>query len=169
MEIWIIGGAIVALMVYTSTRIKKRAAEAYSREEVETPTYSFTKPEGFICPAGQLGPETVFLRSQGYGETEASETVLQAEGGLTVHLRGQSGIIEELSSSGENVEKHLSNGGTVLRREIKEGPLSFVEFHKLVGDGASKTYEFKVRVLREHLDQFEEKASELTSSFRLNA
>jgi hypothetical protein len=48
MEILIIGFILVGLMVYASTRIKKRAAEAFEPEHIETDAYSIEKPEGFL-------------------------------------------------------------------------------------------------------------------------
>lgn len=167
MEIWIIGGAIVALMVYTSTRIKKRAAEAYSREVIETETYSFIKPEGLICPADQLGPETAFIRSEAYGDTEATETTLRAEGMLTVHPKALAGILEELSSSASSIDESTSANGILLKREVREGEIDFIEFHKLIESKSGKIFEFKVKVAKEYLGQFAEKAVEITETFRL--
>jgi hypothetical protein len=52
MEILIPGLILVALMVYASTKIKKRAAAAFEAETVETETYSIDKPEGFLHVIG---------------------------------------------------------------------------------------------------------------------
>jgi hypothetical protein len=48
MEILIPGLILVALMVYASTRIKKRAAEAFEPETIETDRYTLQKPDGFL-------------------------------------------------------------------------------------------------------------------------
>lgn len=42
------GLILVALMVYTSTRIKRTAAEAFESETVETDAFLIQKPEGFL-------------------------------------------------------------------------------------------------------------------------
>jgi hypothetical protein len=44
----IIGLIIVALMVYTSTRIKRTAAAAFEPETIETDEFIIQKPEGFL-------------------------------------------------------------------------------------------------------------------------
>ena len=51
MEILIPGLILVALMVWASTKIKKKASAAYEDEIVETDTFILEKPEGFISPA----------------------------------------------------------------------------------------------------------------------
>src|SRR4030095_7816250 len=48
MELLIPGLILVALMVWVSTRIKKRAAEAFEPETIESENYSLHKPEGFL-------------------------------------------------------------------------------------------------------------------------
>ena len=48
MELLIPGLILVALMVYASTRIKKKAAAALDRERITTETFTIVKPEGFI-------------------------------------------------------------------------------------------------------------------------
>ena len=48
MELLIPGLILVALMAWASTKIKKRAAEAFEPELIETENYSLQKPEGFL-------------------------------------------------------------------------------------------------------------------------
>jgi hypothetical protein len=71
MEIWIIGGILVALMIYVSTKIKNAARVAYEREVFETDTFTITKPNEFIIPVKE-GSEFVFeAYSRNLGEDEA--------------------------------------------------------------------------------------------------
>ena len=51
MEILVPGLILVGFMVWASTRIKRKAAKAFEREEIETPEYTLTKPEGFLALA----------------------------------------------------------------------------------------------------------------------
>lgn len=51
MELLIPGLILVALMVYTSTRIKKAAAQAYAQEAIESRDFVITKPDGFVSVA----------------------------------------------------------------------------------------------------------------------
>jgi hypothetical protein len=55
MELLIPGLILVALMVWASTKIKKRAAEAFDAEEIETDEYSIRKPDGFLHVIGDVG------------------------------------------------------------------------------------------------------------------
>jgi hypothetical protein len=48
MEILIVGLIIVALMVYTSTRVKRNAAAAYEAETIDGGEFVIDKPEGFL-------------------------------------------------------------------------------------------------------------------------
>jgi hypothetical protein len=48
MELLIPGLALVALMVYASTRLKKATALALEPEQIETEHFSISKPAGFI-------------------------------------------------------------------------------------------------------------------------
>src|SRR5688572_5270267 len=52
MEILVPGLILVALMVYASTRIKKRAAEAFETERIETDDFTLQKPDGFLHVIG---------------------------------------------------------------------------------------------------------------------
>lgn len=48
MEILVPGLLLVAFMVWASTRIKKRASEAFDEETIETEMFSIKKPEGYL-------------------------------------------------------------------------------------------------------------------------
>ena len=60
MEILIPGLILVGLMVWVSTRIKRNAAKAFEREEIETAEFSLTKPEGFLAPVDPADGDTFF-------------------------------------------------------------------------------------------------------------
>ena len=51
MELLIPGLALVALMVWASTRIKRTAADAFAPEVIDTPEFSIKKPEGWLSIA----------------------------------------------------------------------------------------------------------------------
>jgi hypothetical protein len=48
MELLIPGLALVALMIYASTRIKRSAARAFESEEINGDGFTLTKPDGFL-------------------------------------------------------------------------------------------------------------------------
>lgn len=48
MELLIPGLALVVLMIYASTRIKRSAARAFEREEISGDGFTLAKPDGFL-------------------------------------------------------------------------------------------------------------------------
>src|SRR5687768_9390305 len=84
MEIFIIGGAIVALMVYVSTRIKKSAAAAYDREIIETEEFRIVKPKGFMHPLRENSEFAFEAFSEDYGDGEL-RNFWQSNAELLVH------------------------------------------------------------------------------------
>ena len=76
MEIWIIGGAIVGLMIYASTRIKRNAALAFAEEPIDTDEFSLVKPEGFLNPVENDEYLAFYAYSKEYGEEDKAEKLL---------------------------------------------------------------------------------------------
>lgn len=165
MEIWFIGGALVALMVYVSTRIKKSAAAAYGREIIETETYSFTKPEGFICPLGGISDTACFAHSKGFGETESTESLYQAEAALTTSDESLESLKSDAVSSGGFAIEDIGSRGLILRGLVTENAVEFKVFRRLQLSSKGVMYDFCVKVLCEYLEEFQPKADEMVVSF----
>src|SRR6476620_3282039 len=72
MELVIPGLIIVALMAWASTKIKKRAADAFETESIETDRYSLRKPEGFLHVLGDSEHE-FYAYSREYGSGSGSK------------------------------------------------------------------------------------------------
>ena len=84
MEILIVGVILVALMAYVSTKIKKSAAQAFEREEIETENFSIIKPAGFINPLNDENSAFAFeARSKDLGK-EAARNLWRARATLRV-------------------------------------------------------------------------------------
>ncbi|HMQ03697.1 MAG TPA: hypothetical protein PKD26_07265 [Pyrinomonadaceae bacterium] len=77
MEILIPGLILVGFMVWASTRIKRNAARAFEREEIETPEFSLTKPDGFLAVAEPAEGLLFSAYSKEFG-TGAAEAVRRA-------------------------------------------------------------------------------------------
>lgn len=74
MEILIPGLILVGFMIWASTRIKRNAARAYEREQIETDEFSIVKPDGFLAP---VDPEDGLLfsaYSKEFGRDDAEGT-----------------------------------------------------------------------------------------------
>lgn len=77
MEILIPGLILVGFMIWASTRIKRNAAQAFEREEIENPHFSLTKPEGFLAPVDPAEGTEFSAYSKDFGRDDA-ERVRQA-------------------------------------------------------------------------------------------
>jgi hypothetical protein len=142
MEIWIIGGIIVALMVYASTKIKRAAASAYEREVIETDRFSIIKPDGFIFPVGS--PYVFEAYTKDFGEAEEAEEIRR--GYATV-------IIGDTTEPDSVTETERSENGAALR-----------EFRKVLSrDGRS--YELTIVILDEYFGDLESGVNEMLGSF----
>ncbi|MBK7704276.1 MAG: hypothetical protein IPN69_03580 [Acidobacteria bacterium] len=144
MEIWIVGGIIVALMIYASTKIKRLAENAYARETVETDDFVIVKPEGFICP---VESKYAFeARSKEFGESEASEEMLRATATIVIGPAS-----DEDSSS---------------KSEREEDGVTIKEFCKTLNRGGNG-FELKITILADHYDEFNVRVREMLESFEL--
>lgn len=167
MEIWIIGGAVVVLMAYVSTKIKKSAAAAYGRETIETEYYSVVKPEGFICPVDKVGDDFFHMHSQTFGETEATESFYKAEASLD-HRSDTFETVKTLAvADGAFAIEEVSGKQIVLRGVVTENGSERKIFRKIVEAPDSSVFDLTVRVLCEYLDEFQQKADEMLASFTL--
>ena len=68
MEILIVGIAVVALMVWASTRIKRNAAAAFDAETVETDRFTLQKPHGWLSKSEPKMPYLFEAYTKDFGE-----------------------------------------------------------------------------------------------------
>ncbi len=144
MEIWIIGGIIVALMIYASTKIKRLAASAFEREEIDNGEFALVKPEGFISPVETPYPFEAHTKE--FGETDESEEMRRAWATVMI---------------GDTAEPE-----GVTETDRTEDGVPVKEFRKVLNrDGRS--YELSVNVLADHLGEFESRINEMLGSFEV--
>ena len=171
MEILIVGGALVALMVYVSTRIKNSAASAFEREAVETADFSIIKPENFISPVSENSEFAFTALSRDFGTGEAEE-FKQAQVELRIlpnadfeevyrAARQTAGkIISEETS--ESVDEKIC----FLNGEKTENGIETETFYKIIGSKTqNKIYELKISVLSEYRENFLAAVNEFLNSF----
>jgi hypothetical protein len=145
MEILIIGGIIVALMVYVSTRIKKVSKLAYEREVFDTAEFSIIKPDEFIIPVDENSPFVFEARSRDLGEDEASDFYQ-----CLATIQVQDGAEKAQSFETQKTEKDVL----------------FDVFHKTVPDSAgNKIYELEIAVLPEFKEKYRSALDEMLNSF----
>lgn len=149
MEILIPGLALVALMVYVSTRIKRSAAKAFDEEIVETDEFTITKPEGLFIPTDAT--DLAFAAySKDFGTGEAG-SVRQVTTELRVHDGNtlesvRDGIVAVASKVVS--EQHLAGGSMILETELSENGVLLEAERRLV-EKEGKVFELAVTALSE--------------------
>lgn len=172
MEILIVGILLVALMVYVSTRIKKSAARAYEREKVETEEFKLIKPENFIIPLNENSKFAFQARAKDFGENEASNTP-QAKIELNVFTNSNfQNVCKDKKKSADKILSEQQSEDLSKQKicrfetEKTEDEIAFSSFHKIVEDKKrNKVYDLNVSVVKDFLDSYKEKVSEVLESF----
>jgi hypothetical protein len=143
MEIWIIGGIIVALMVYASTKIKRSAARAYERETVEVAEFTILKPEDFLSPVETAYAFEAYSKEFGRGD---AEEIRQAT--ITV-TRSDSAGSQGYSEAESEID---GNPVRVYRKNVEAGSISF---------------EVEMTVLADFEAEYAERVREVMESFKI--
>lgn len=168
MEILIIGLIIVALMAYTSTKIKKAAREAFEPETVSGNGYSITKSEGYMVPARDDNTPIEFeIVSKEFGGGECSKrrrvslTLSISSGGLAgvrKELRRQLTEITEDELSKDSQKTTLAITGD---RELDGCP---VRIFMRGFDRGGKIYRFEAVATLEDIEDNEENIKAMLDS-----
>jgi len=147
MELLIPGLALVALMVWASTRIKRTAADAFAAEVVETPEFTISKPEGWLSIAAPALPFEAYTKDYAPPPNENLRM-----GTATVEVSGESleSAAEAAATGAEIVEDYREKVGDVHYRVMTlnrlDGDLEFMELVKLAALD-SKVYTFRIKAL----------------------
>jgi hypothetical protein len=171
MEIFIVGLAVVALMVYVSTKIKKSAAAAYEPETVETEEFKVYKPEGFIHPLNDDSGFAFVANSKEWGKNEASK-FRQAKAAVQLISNSDFKTVCEKAkkSVGKIVSKrYVENAPAgqrifLLEGETFEETVKIMTFWKIV-ENKQKIYELKAAVIEAYAEDFGDRINALTESF----
>jgi hypothetical protein len=169
MELLIPGLALVALMVYLSTKIKKSAAEAYEPEEIETDEFSIRKAEGFLHPLNSDSGLPFEAYTKDFGEDEAKK-IRHARAELTIYPGSKlSEVAKNARESAENVlaeeaVKQNDRRVTLLDTEEIENGVGIAVFHKIVESGEG-VFHLKISVLEEQKDVYRRRIEEMRDSF----
>ncbi len=158
------GLILVALMVYLSTRIKRTAAEAFAREEIDTGEFSLVKPEGFINPVKDASEYAFEAYSKDYGR-DAAGNLPQASITVKRHGSDLESVYESARGSLTDPETIGSDGDEfVVRGRGTEGSTAAEVYYKLVRAG-SAVYEFRTCALTDHAADFRERLRQTADSF----
>ena len=164
MELLIPGLILVALMVWASTRIKRRAAEAFDAEQIETDEYSLRKPEGFLHVIGDSGHElSAYSKEYGKGvEPTERQAVIELDVFSSESLASARDRIIE-TATGSTIRTDAKNICELETEEtVNESRVR--GFYKLVA-GENGVYRLRFAVLSEHADDFLRRIEETLASF----
>lgn len=169
MEIFIVGLVVVALMVYASTKIKKSAAQAFEREEIETEDFSIIKSEGFLHPLHEKSPLAFEAYSKDLGKNDASK-YNQAWVALRVVPDADfKTICGDVKASAEKIisKNYVENQRICLyETERTEKDVAILGFWKIVESRQRrKIYELKISVLQAYEAEYAFRAREMIESF----
>ena len=169
MEIWIIGGAIVGLMIYASTRIKRNAAAAFAEETIDTDEFSLVKPEGFLNPVVREEFLAFYAYSKDYGEEGKAEKSRQGLIKLKI-LAGRSlaDIAKDITGKfDQTLREEKAGADTILLTGSRsEKDVEKLYYHKLVARD-ERVFDLEMSILGDYRESYEAKAEKLLASFRV--
>jgi len=166
MEILIPGLILVALMVWASTKIKKRAADAFEAEFVETESFSLQKPEGFLHVIGD--PEHEFnAYSREFGGADNSgdrRATIEIDLFPDAQLAN---VRDEIRRSALKATIGTETANTCeLETEESANEIAINAFYKIVA-GEAGVFRLRFAVLAEHSGDYLRKMEETLDGFVL--
>lgn len=165
MELLIPGLILVALMVYASTRIKKRAAEAFEPETIETERYTLQKPDGFLHVIDS--PRHDFeAYSKEYADDDSSRrATIEVDIFRGTDLESVGESLRDASALFD-VTKETENTWRVETEETAN-ETGLKVFYKLVDTRAGPIYRIRFAVMAKHEDEYLDRIEEALNSFTL--
>lgn len=169
MEILIPGLMLVGFMIWASTRIKRNAARAFEREEIETPEFSIVKPEGFLSVVDPPGGLLFSAYSKEFG-VEAAERIRRATAEISSFPDAHFDEITErakVESNGTISEQtSIINGrkcANIVMERLEQGVV--LESHYTIASSPEAVHQLVVSVLPEYKDEFQSRIDTLLGSF----
>ncbi len=162
----VLGLILVALMVYTSTRIKRSAAAAFEPETIETDEFIIQKPEGFLNVIGG-DPQYLFeAYSKDFGGFKQNLRMGTAK--LTAASGTVDGSAEDLADEVVSDIREVINDRhyRVIEARRRTNDIERRIFSKLA-ENNGQVYRFEVDVLGEADADFLAKAEAMLGSFEL--
>jgi len=167
MELLIPGLILVALMAYASTKIKKRAAEAFEPELIETDAYRIQKPEGFLHVINSPDHDfEAYSKEFDEGDFRIRRAKIEVDVFRDNDMQGVVKLIRQNASRTEIT----SETGTVTMVEADEAAneISLNAVYKIVA-GAEAIYRLRFAVINRHRDDYSDKIDDTLESFALKS
>ena len=175
MEIFIVGLVLVAVMVFVSTKIKAKAAQAFEPERVERKEFVVVKPRGFMSPVESKNGFEFEAYSREYGEkrmrnTRQAEAFLTVSNGLNFAAECEKARAAAGKVLSERTLDETPSGEKVflLEGEKTENVFPSIEFYKIVESRQlKKTFSLRATVLRDLRETYIHEINEMINGFRL--
>lgn len=164
MELLIPGLILVALMVYASTKIKKRAAAAFEPEFIETDTYTLEKPEGFLHVIGDPGHEFIaYSKEFGVGDDARHR---QATIEIDVFSNDDlETVCEAISASADSHDvRSRSETTCIIETDETANETTVKGLYKVVATQTA-VYRLRFSALAKHADDHLRRMNETVASF----
>jgi hypothetical protein len=168
MELLIPGLILVALMVWTSTRIKRNAAAAFEAETIETDDYILEKPDGFLHVLNDETDRDLLAYSKDYGPGDLKgdrKAIIEIRilPAATVDSRNEQLKTDNLIVN--SIDSFLDGGERAVTFETETpGDPTTVSYYKLVTRG-QRVFELRFTVLRDFADEFSEQRESVFRGF----
>ncbi len=169
MEILIPGLILVALMAWASTKIKKRAADAYQAESIDAEGYSLRKSEGFLHVLGDAN-HAFYANTREFAGDEDSAQVRRATIEVDVFrdttlANVRQSVID--AAQGVETSDEKERVSEIIAEELaNQTPIT--AFYKIV-DGSHAVYRLRFAVATEHKNEYANKIEETLDSFNVTS
>ena len=167
MEILIAGLILVALMAYASTKIKKRAAEAFESELIENEAYSLQKPDGFLhvidSPDHSL---EAYSREFDEGDFRARRAKIELQ---VFRDRGMDDVVGEITKNARRADVLLSSENiSVIETEERNNEMAVSAVYKIIAV-QDAIYRLRFAVTDKYRDEYSDKINRTLESFAVKS
>ena len=153
-------------MVWASTKIKKRAADAFEAESIETEIYSLQKPEGFLHVIGDDEHEfKAYSRDFGEGDNNGVRQATIEIDALPAEQFASARDDVLNAASDSKIRSSTEDSYEIWTDETANGSPVNV-FYKFIRKGDS-LYRLRYAVLPASKDEYSDKVDETLNSFEL--
>ena len=163
MEILIVGALLVALMAYASTKIKKRAAEAFETELIETDRFSLQKPEGFLHVIGSEDHDfEAYSKEFGEGDFRLRRGKIELDIFRGSNVASVCNSLRDASNAYQVVSQSEAECRVETDERANETPMK--AFYRIVASGGD-AYRLRFAALSKHADDYSRTINETLESF----
>jgi hypothetical protein len=162
MELLIPGLILVALMVYASTKNKKRAAEAFEPETIDNERFTLQKPEGFLHVLDSPDHDfEAYSKESGDDNYQSKRATIDIDVLRNIDLPDAIGRLR--NASPDPVTKD-EDGSYRIETDEAANETGLKVFYKLV-EAHDAVYRLRFAVIAKHVDDYLRRIDETLDSF----